>query len=104
VKNSKLSIKIYIGAYTKELCCFKSYYKVYLSPYMGTTHAVSSGNCPSFSCATSSSLLMLTAGPRDRFPRWRRSRKRLAVCSRLDLSVLEIFQAVEVKRTDDLIV
>jgi hypothetical protein len=24
---------------------------------------------------------MLTAGPRDQFPRWRRSRKRLSVCS-----------------------
>ena len=30
---------------------------------MSTTYTVSSGNCPSFSCATSSSLLMLTAGP-----------------------------------------
>ena len=29
----------------------------------------------------SSSLLMLTAGPRDQFPRWRRSRRRLSVCS-----------------------
>ena len=36
---------------------------------------------PSFSCATSSSLFMLTAGPWDQFPRWRRSRKRLSVCS-----------------------
>ena len=38
-------------------------------------------NCPSFSCATSSSLLMLNAGQRGQFPRWRRSRKRLPVCS-----------------------
>jgi len=30
---------------------------------MGTMYTVSSGNCPSFSWATSSSLLMLTAGP-----------------------------------------
>ena len=30
---------------------------------MGTTYTVSSGNCPSRSCATSSSLLMLAAGP-----------------------------------------
>ena len=51
------------------------------SPYTGTTYTVSSGNCPSFSCATSSSLLMLTAEPRGQFPRWRRSRKRLSVCS-----------------------
>ena len=29
----------------------------------GTTYTVSSGNCPSFSCATSSSLFMLTVGP-----------------------------------------
>ena len=42
---------------------------------------LSSGNCPSFSCSTSSSLLMLNAGSRDQFPRWRRSRKRLSVCS-----------------------
>ena len=33
------------------------------SPYTDATYTVSSGNCPSFSCATSSSLLMLTAGP-----------------------------------------
>ena len=39
------------------------------------------GNCPSFSCATSSSLFMLTAGPRGQYTRWRRSRKRLSVCS-----------------------
>jgi hypothetical protein len=32
-------------------------------------------DCPRFSCATSSWLLMLTAGPRDQFPKWRRSRK-----------------------------
>ena len=44
-------------------------------------YTVSSGNCPSFSCATSSSLLMLNVGPRGQFPRWRRSRKRLSVCS-----------------------
>ena len=50
------------------------------SPYTGTTYTVSSGNCPSFSCVTSSSLLMLTAGPRGQFPRWRRSRKKLSVC------------------------
>jgi hypothetical protein len=41
----------------------------------------SSGNCSNFSCATSSLLHMLTAGPRDQFPRWRRSRRRLSVCS-----------------------
>ena len=47
----------------------------------GTTYTASSSNCPSFSCATSSSLLVLTAGLRGQFPRWRRSRKRLSVCS-----------------------
>ena len=54
---------------------------MYFSPYTGTTYTVSSGNCPSFSFCTSSSFLMLTAGPRGQFPRWRRSRKRLSVCS-----------------------
>jgi len=53
----------------------------YFSPYTGTTYTVSSGNCPSFSCATSSSLLMLTAEPQGQFPRLRRSRKRPSVCS-----------------------
>ena len=56
---------------------------MYFSPYTGTTCTVSSSNCPSFSCATGGSLLMLTAGPRGQFPRWRRSRKRLSVCSGL---------------------
>jgi hypothetical protein len=37
--------------------------------------------CPSFSCAARSSLLMLTVGPRDQFPRWRRRRRRLPACS-----------------------
>ena len=47
----------------------------------GTTYTVSSSNCPSFSCATSSSLLILAAGPWGQCPKWRRSRKRLSVCS-----------------------
>jgi len=47
--------------YTKEWCVFKSEQEIYFSPHTGTTHTVSSGNC--FSCATSSSLLMLSAGP-----------------------------------------
>ena len=66
--------------YTKEWCGFKSWQEICFSPYTGTTYTVSSGNCSSFSCATSSSLLMLTAGPRGQFPRWRRSRGRLSVC------------------------
>ena len=54
---------------------------MYFSPYTDTTYTASSGNCPSFSCATSSSLLMLTTGPGGQFPVWRRNRKRLSVCS-----------------------
>jgi hypothetical protein len=38
-------------------------------------------HCPSFSCSISSSLFMFTAGPRVQFPRRRRSRKWLSVCS-----------------------
>ena len=41
---------------------FQKLTKIYFSPYTGTTYTVSSGNCPSLSCASSSSLLMLTAG------------------------------------------
>jgi hypothetical protein len=50
----------------------------YFSPYTDTTYTVSSGNCPSLSCDISWLLFMLTAGPRDQFPRWRRSRRRLS--------------------------
>jgi hypothetical protein len=67
--------------YTKEWCGFKSWYKMYFSPYTGKTYTVGCGNCTRYSCATSSSLLMLTTGPRDRFARWRRCRRRLSVCS-----------------------
>ena len=69
------------SVFTNEWCGFKSYQEIYFSPYTSTTYTVSSGNCPSFSCATSSSLFMLTARPRGQFTRWRRSRKRLSVCS-----------------------
>ena len=37
--------------------------KKFISPYTGTTYTVSSGNCPSASCATSIWLLMLIVGP-----------------------------------------
>jgi hypothetical protein len=55
---------------------------------MDTTYTVRRWNCSSFSYATSSSLFMLTAGPRDQFLRWRRSRRRLSVCSVLKCSDL----------------
>jgi hypothetical protein len=68
-------------AYTKEWCGFKNYYKMYFSPYTGITYTVISGSCSSFSRATNRSLLMLTAKPRDQFPRWRCNRRRRSVCS-----------------------
>ena len=74
-------VKYIYRVYTKEWCGFKSQQGIYFSLYTGTTYIVSNGNCPSFSCATSSSLLMLNAGQRGQFPRGRRSRKRLSVCS-----------------------
>jgi hypothetical protein len=37
--------------------------------------------CPSFLCATSRLLLLLTSGQRGQFPRWRLSRWRISVCS-----------------------
>ena len=67
--------------YTQKKGAVSKVNKKFISPYTGITYNVSSGNCPSFSCATSSSLLMLTAGPQGQFPRWRRSRKRLSLCS-----------------------
>jgi hypothetical protein len=54
---------------------------IFFPPYTGTIYNVSSGNSRSFSCAISSSLLMLTAGPRDQSPRWRRSKGRFCMCS-----------------------
>jgi hypothetical protein len=63
----------------KRMVQFQKLKKTCFSPHTGTN--VSSGNCLSFSCGTSSFLLILTVGPRDQFPRWRHSRTRLSVCS-----------------------
>jgi hypothetical protein len=60
---------------------FQKLIKNNFSPYTSTTYTFSSGYCPKFSSATSSSLLMLTAGPLDQFPGWRRGRRRLSVYS-----------------------
>jgi hypothetical protein len=68
---------------------FQKLIKMHFSSYTGTAYTVSSGNCPNFSCATSSSLLMLTAGPRDQFTRWRRSRRRLSLCSVLGVQICD---------------
>jgi hypothetical protein len=56
---------------------FQKFITIYFSLYTCTTFTVSSGNHSS----TSSSHIMLNAGPRDQFPRWRRSRRRLPLCS-----------------------
>jgi hypothetical protein len=42
---------------------FQKLLNIYFSSYTGTAYTASSENYPSFSCATSSSLLILTAGP-----------------------------------------
>ena len=47
---------------TKEWCGFKSEQEICFSSYAGTTHTISSGNCPSFSCATSSYRLRWSRG------------------------------------------
>jgi hypothetical protein len=65
----------------KRMVQFHKLLTNYFSSHTGTTYTVSSGKCPCFSCTASSSLLMLTAGPRDQFPRWRHCRGRLSVCS-----------------------
>jgi hypothetical protein len=63
------------GTYTKVNKKFSSH-------HTRAQHILSAvGTVPSFLCATSNLLLMLTARPQDQFPRWRRSRKRLSVCS-----------------------
>jgi len=74
-------LRRYIQIIHKKKCTVSKVNKKFIS-YLtqGTTYTVSSGNCPSFSCATSSSVPVLTAGPRGQFSRWRRSRKRLSLC------------------------
>ena len=52
----------YIRVFTNEWCSFKSKQEIYFSPYTGKTYTVSSGNCPSFSCATRSSLARAYCG------------------------------------------
>jgi hypothetical protein len=69
--------------------------QIYFSSYTGTTYTISNGNCPRFSYATSSSLLMLTAGPRDQFLRRRRSRRRLSVCPVLRCPDLWLHEELE---------
>jgi hypothetical protein len=61
-------------------------FQIHFSPYMGKTYTVSSGNSPSFSCTTSSWLLMLTVEPRGQFPRWCRSRKKVFCVLRFEVS------------------
>jgi hypothetical protein len=68
-------------SYTKEWCGLKVIKKMYSSPYTDTTYRVIRRNCPCFSCSASSSLLMLTAGPRGQFTRWCYSKRKLSVCS-----------------------
>jgi uncharacterized membrane protein (UPF0136 family) len=64
--------------YTQKNCVVsKVNKKLFFSSYTGETYTVSRGKCPSFSCATSSSLLMLTAGQRGQFLRWSCSRKKV---------------------------
>ena len=76
----------YIQGIHKRMVRFQKLTRNLFLTLHGTTYTVSSGNCPSFSCATSSSLLMLTAGPRGQFPRWRRSRKRFFCVLRFEVS------------------
>jgi hypothetical protein len=64
----------------KRMVQFQKLLQMYFSPYTSTTYTVSSGNCPSFSYATSSSFLMLIEGPQDQFARWSHSRIKLSVC------------------------
>ena len=78
-RGSSIHSSAFIQGIQKRMVRFQKLTRNF-SPYTGTTYTVSSSNCPSFSYATSSSLLMLTAGPRGRFPRWRRSRKRRLRC------------------------
>jgi hypothetical protein len=70
-----------VGEVTQRMVRFQKFIQIFIFTLHGTTYAVCSVNCPSFSYATSSSPLVFTAGPRDRFPRWRCSKRKLSVCS-----------------------
>jgi hypothetical protein len=78
-RRSDLQMPLYTGHTQNNGASSKVKKKKYFLYYAGTTYTVSSEICPRFSCscATSSSLFMLTAGLRDQFPRWRRSMRRL---------------------------
>jgi hypothetical protein len=56
------------SAFTNEWCSYKSEQEIYFSPYTSKTY-VRSTNCPHFVCATSSSHVILTTGPRVQFLR-----------------------------------
>jgi hypothetical protein len=80
IMNPYKKIDSYIQAIHKRMVWFQKLTKIYFPPYKGRTYIVGSGNCPSFPCDTSSSLLMLIVGPWGLFPRWCHS-MRLSVCS-----------------------
>ena len=54
---------VFMQGIHKRMVQFQKLTRNLFLTYTGTTHTVSSGNCPSSSCATSSSLFVLTAGP-----------------------------------------
>jgi hypothetical protein len=81
----------------KRIVRFQKLIKMYFSPYKDITYTVINGNCPKFSCDTSSFHLMLTAGPRDQFARWSRSRRRLSMCFVLRCPDLVLKRSVSFK-------
>ena len=75
------STSIYIQDIHKRMVRFQKLTKQFISHLTRAQRTPSAAATVQFSCATSSSFLMLTARPRAQFPRWRRSRKRRSVCS-----------------------
>jgi hypothetical protein len=73
-------LKKYIQGIHKRMVRFQKWIKNICLTLHGPTYTVSGGNCPSFSCATSSSLLVLTAWPRGQFQRWLCSRPLQRTC------------------------
>jgi hypothetical protein len=80
-QNSLNSTQLFIQGIHKIMALFQKLIKnLFLSLHGHNIHC-QQRKLPRFSYATSRSLLMLTAGPRDHSPRWRPSRITLFVCS-----------------------
>jgi hypothetical protein len=80
-KQSVLRLKVQIQSIHKEWCVFQKLTRNLFLTLHGRNVHRQQQQLSKFLMCYNSSLLMLNAGPRGQFSRWRRSRKRFSVCS-----------------------